>query len=425
VQRAELVVALLAAVAAGSALTAWWLVSRSTASSPIPTATTTYTAPPPVELPLFRDGQRCGVGVQPGSSYSCTDDELLCPRAVAWSPDERQVAILSHCGGFHGASSAILVYDTAASHLRATIALDAIVAHAPQVPTTCDGESQPNKLDTRALFRLPSGRLAVVGSVTIWSGLAAAPRCPPWDSLVLVDADGTHPQVALAPARTQANGLIPCGRTWDLQSARLAAAWGGRLLPPALGYRWAEGGGLQPLTSTTSPPAPGPGPVGTPAGGTQFTIWQSTIVGRSHLSVTPNVTPAARGRGDLHDLTALLDAFSPDGRYAYAGGVSLFRLEPAGQQPPSPSALQQARLADAPLLPVKDAALRRVVGELPPPVLSSNGTEFDNLITALAWRPDGAVVAALGPDLGGAGQGTEAQQTVWVVDCAAGACACA
>ncbi len=241
---------------------------------------------------------------------------------------------------------------------------------------------------------------------------------------MLIDADGTHPQLALAPARTQADGLSPCGRTWDLQSASPAAAsvaGGDCQLMPALGYRWADGGALQPLTpltSTTAPPAPGPGPVGNPAGGAEFTVWQSAVVVRSQLAGTPD---AATGDG-LYELVEPLSAFSPDGRYAYVGGVSFFsRLEPAGQQPPSPSELQQAGAADEPLLPVKDAALQRVLAELPPPTSAPGGTGSDTATTtALAWRPDGAVVAALGTNLGGAGSGTDAQQAVRVLACASG-----
>jgi hypothetical protein len=332
VQRAGLVVALLAALAAvasGSALTARWLADRSGASTPIPTATTTYTAPPPVELPLFRDGQRCGTDPQT-LRVGCTYADLLCPHAVAWSPDERQVAILSHCGPFHGDSNTILVYDTAAGHLRVTFALDDIISRAPQVPDNCHGEPRSKGLMTQALFWLPSGRLAIVGSVYLWTALIEQTFCPPWDALVLIDADGTHPQLALAPARTQADGLSPCGRTWDLQTASPAAAsaaGGDCQLMPALGYRWADGSALQPLTpltSTTAPPAPGPGPIGYPAGGAEFTVWQSAVVVRSQLAGTPD---AATGDG-LYELVEPLSAFSPDGRYAYVRGRVI--LLPAG-----------------------------------------------------------------------------------------------
>jgi WD40 repeat protein len=60
-------------------------------------------------------------------------------------------------------------------------------------------------------------------------------------------------------------------------------------------------------------------------------------------------------------------------------------------------------------------AVAAVAEELPP-----RATRGNPLSTALAWRPDGKVVAALGTDLDHAGQPTDAQQAVQVLDCASG-----
>jgi len=67
---------------------------------------------------------------------------------------------------------------------------------------------------------------------------------------------------------------------------------------------------------------------------------------------------------------------------------------------------------------VKDAALQRVLTELSPPA-ESHGA-FVALPTALAWRPDGAMLAAVKTDLDSDGKATDAQQPVQVLDCASG-----
>jgi WD40 repeat protein len=348
----------------------------------------------------------------------CTYADMLCPRAVAWSPDERQVAILSHCGDFHGASNNVMVYDTADGHRRATVALDDIISQSPLFPDNCNDEPRFKLLSAYNLFWLPSGRLAVAGSVYLWTAADTHTACPAWDALVLVDANGGHAQVARADSRAQAGDLGPCGRTWDVQAASPAAASAAGddcPLAPALGYRWADGGKLQPqtpLNSTSAPAAPGPGPVGNPDGGTQFTVWQSATV-----SITwPERAPGAAS--GIYQMDEWLGAYSPDGRYAYGGLPLFYRLQPAGQQPPTPSDISQPGTADEPLLPVKDAALRRVLAGLPPPAESHN--EFVTLPTALAWRPDGTMLAALGTDLDSDGKTSDAQQSVRLLDCASG-----
>jgi hypothetical protein len=410
-RRVGVVVAVIVVVVASVVVTA-----RLRSGSPS-APTRAFQAPSPMELPLFRDAQRCGASAQP---TGCTYDEMLCPTAVAWSPDERQVAILSHCGGFHGSSNKVLVFDASDAHLGATIALDELISRSSLFPDTCDGTPEQKALTPYDLFWLPSGRLAVVGLAYLWTALNTGNSCTSWDALVLIDADGTHAQLARVDSREQAGGNGPCGRTWDLLAASpspASTAGDDCPLTPALGYSWAADGGLEPqtpLNDVTVPPAPGPGPVGNPEGGAQFTVWQSATVTRSQPATMPGAA------ADLYEMFERLGAFSPDGHYGYGNPPLIYRLEPAGQPTPVPSDLQQAGADTEPLLPVKDAALQHVLTELPQPIADANGLTSTVLPTAIAWRPDGAMLAALGTVSDGNGGPTDVGQSVRLLDCTSG-----
>src|SRR5205807_1678212 len=73
-----------------------------------------------------------------------------------------------------------------------------------------------------------------------------------------------------------------------------------------------------------------------------------------------------------------ITAWSPDGNYLVQGVVMKAIIEPSGHPFPNPMILNDLHMNHTPLLPVHDTALLRAT--------------FGSL--AIAWRPDGRVLAA-------------------------------
>jgi WD40 repeat protein len=114
--------------------------------------------------------------------------------------------------------------------------------------------------------------------------------------------------------------------------------------------------------------APAPGPVGNPDGGSSFTIWQpglAIIISRAH---TPSI----------YIWKTNVTAWSPDGNYLVEGIGLKAVIEQSGHPFPDPVLLAALHLEHTPLLPVHDTALLRAT--------------FGSL--AIAWRPDGRILAA-------------------------------
>src|SRR5262249_24453570 len=121
-------------------------------------------------------------------------------------------------------------------------------------------------------------------------------------------------------------------------------------------------------TPTDVPAPPAPGPVGNPDGDASFTLWQP---GSVSVSAMPDTSR-------LSSWSATFVAWSPDGRYLVDGMTLFGLLKPPGQGFPSASSLILTRLNQVPLLPLRDQALLKVV----------------DTATAVAWSPDGQVLAA-------------------------------
>jgi WD40 repeat protein len=121
------------------------------------------------------------------------------------------------------------------------------------------------------------------------------------------------------------------------------------------------------LKEGTAIVAPQPGPIGNPDGGSSFTIWQpglAIILSQAH---SPSI----------YIWKTSVTAWSPDGNYLVEGVSLKAIIEPSGRHFPNEGILNDLHLNHTPLLPIRDTALlRATLGSL-----------------AMAWRPDGRVLA--------------------------------
>jgi len=304
-------------------------------------------------------------------------DGLACLADAAWSPGGNLIAVLGYqdCLEDDYGPGLVNLYQARSKHLlnqwkpgdailRALNsslspslrqALEKILADDPV------GASL-SVIDYRHVIWSPDGqRLALTFEI-------AAQR-PSVHGVVLMSRNGGSAQVLLQqhPAAT------PFSAAWDLGRS---SSFDAPLLPPALAYHWGTNGALVPeiLLSTLSLPAVSsspPGPVGNPDGDTSFTIWQSGSAHAISLVDTP-------GASTIYTWSTDFAAWSPDGRYLIDEIGLSGLLQPPGQFFPGHKALVGSGLDQAPLLPIHDAALLKVV----------------NRATAIAWRPDGRVLAA-------------------------------
>lgn len=246
--------------------------------------------------------------------------------------------------------------------------------------------------------------------------LLQGPGCPTWAGLLLMDAAGGDPQVFL---QESPDAFGPCYLMWDLAQGRLVpvqrdASPFFSCLPPALGYQWKANGALAsaiPLAGQGTPPAPSCDPAGDPDGAASFTIWQGgsvDLVSRSGSSTFHQPGAFTWNSG--------FTAWSPDGRYLTTQINVQGRLKPAGQPEPAQDALVDLGLDQAPVLPVPDLAILPVTGALA--AAASPASDYQS--THMEWRPDGRVLAAIGPAGDRSSPPSAAPRRVELYDCATG-----
>src|SRR5262249_37666412 len=124
-------------------------------------------------------------------------------------------------------------------------------------------------------------------------------------------------------------------------------------------------------------------PIGNPDGDPTFTIWQP-----GEADLLPPLTPDPTFPGVFMFRTDFA-AWSPANTLVEPIELRGY-LVPAPAPPPSPAQLAAAHLAGAPLLPLRDVALQTVFRTLR--TAGSPGAESQRI--ALAWRPDGKLLAA-------------------------------
>ncbi|MBF6591979.1 MAG: hypothetical protein IVW57_15830 [Ktedonobacterales bacterium] len=224
-----------------------------------------------------------------------------------------------------------------------------------------------------------------------------------FDGLLVFAVDGSRYHAITQPARSlEAAGPTPLA--WDTQrdtAVPLASPFPGG--PAALSYQWRADGTLIGTTgdaasgawigvsvgnappgtvsgaNTAGPPdtSPAVDGIGNPDGDSAFSIWQpGTLAYQDQSSGGQAYAPGA------YIWQASINTWSPDGRYLVTSLPVSGWLEGGGATRPPPETLAGLLLAGVPPLPVRDAA-----------TLAHDDSWSS---WALAWRPDGRVLAAYG-----------------------------
>jgi hypothetical protein len=193
---------------------------------------------------------------------------------------------------------------------------------------------------------------------------------------------------------------VPVMVRWDLQGgppvvfpAVLPAGQPDTDHGPALVYAWDQAYQLRahvPLLPATASPPPSLGPVGNPNAEQTFTIWQS-----SQVEVTlAETTAQATAPTPIYRWLTHIPAWSPDGQYLFASLELHVRFDFTHAMTPAAATPSETNTNGSELLlPVRDAALRLVLREIP--VTTDNSDYFEHV--GLAWRPDGRMLATFGP----------------------------
>jgi hypothetical protein len=297
-------------------------------------------------------------------------ENITCMKDVAWSPDSALIAVLGyhkHCSEDNSPPELLNLYDAHSHKLIAQLHPDAAIVHV-LTSSVSFPQRQPLVINYMHVIWSPDGhRIACTFNTRSLQ--------PPVNGAVLMDSEGGHAQVLLQSQYTSASFYAE----WDLarsQSIPFTSVQSNSSfmpLPLALAYHWGSNGTLVPetlLTHTRGSAIPQLAPIGNPDGDPSFTIWQPGAV---------YVTVAADS-SHLFFWSASFAAWSPDGRYLVDGIVPFGLLWlPAGQLFPGSQEFAFAKENHVPLLPVRDRALLQVV----------------ETATALAWSPNGRVLAVL------------------------------
>ena len=343
-----------------------------------------------------------------------------CPRDVAWSPDGSHIAVLGYAQRcpfyepeipFPIAPDAIVaVYDTASGRLVGEFHPDDLIRKTVTLPplvqaflATANVETKPQlSVELRHIRWLPDGkRLAVTGYFFLPSGppVQNDAGLPSWpgtltDTLLVADAGGANTQVATAPAHVLAtpipitepgNQTMDAAVEWDLATmkpvalpATLAPSSPQGTLAPALAYQWGPGGALSIRTPLGNTPAAES--IDAPDGA-WFSVWQPAVA--EYAAFQPTEAPLYRWWSEFA-------ALSPAGRYLLDGGVIEWVARPRGQ-PADPEETSFTHTEHAPLLPLRDAAMRTLFDDLTADGVANHGG--GRILTA--WRPDGKVLVAV------------------------------
>lgn len=315
-------------------------------------------------------------------------DGMVCAADVAWSPQGDEIAVLGYARecrqpfsfGTHSVGI-VNIYTVRTRALLGTIHLDDAIV--PGIhPFGPDTSVRPGQVLYGGLLWSPDEtQLAVSFAVSI-----TQQKGPSFDALGLFVSDlhgNTTTGMVNAPQGDTSAITTP---EWSIE--RTSTTYGGSVvtpaltLPPALEYAWAgsslgpRGSRLDTGTPVATPPI---GPVGNPDGGASFTIWQSGIA----LLRPPNVAANVGGRFGFY---TSYGAWSPDGGYVVAPRQYAYTLIQSSVSTP-PSAGQFGGPTPPPYAPMRDKGLAAVYAMLV-------GEQTDNPSALVAWRPDGAVIAA-------------------------------
>lgn len=304
-------------------------------------------------------------------------DGLFCAQQIVWSPDATRIAVLGSAHGCSGAASGrtpglIHIYAAATGKLMQALQPDSVVLAQPPIAhdvaaATASGGTistltyhsliwTPDDQALVMVFDLELQPNANAGSTGVY-GLERIGVTDPSRTAVWLD--------------TSASTFAPSER-WDLTTGATATE---PAPAHAAAYQWRADGMLAPMAPTSQA-------VGSPDGGAMFTVWQPGDLRFATISdkATESTTVVAQDVGWVSDVAPI----SPDGRYFYpnvTGAGSLF--------PPS----EQKVGSEEPILAPHDQALVALAQKL---MQTPNLDQNTHML--VAWRPDGAYLAAITPD---------------------------
>jgi len=303
-------------------------------------------------------------------SVNLADNNLHCPSAAVWSPDNKHIAVLAQLGActidFAGViePNVVALFDTQGKLDRLlypdSIALGKSAPTTPQ-PTPAAGAllaTVPTSVQYFAMGWSPDGeRLALVYQTTFEHAQDAYGNAE--SGIVILPVGGADGE------KLSGFNQSPYD-IWDLQT-RKQIHGDNTAQVFALAYQWSAQGTLMPVED-----APTSGPIGSLTVGQRFTIWQ------------PGSVYLDREKQAL-DFSASYMVWSPDGRYlapnfGFGGeltqGVSgIVRQDDGSYQ-----------------LPYRDKALLIAASQLKSP------SNPDASVMPVSWRSDGQLLAAMEPN---------------------------
>lgn len=308
------------------------------------------------------------------ASVNLARDNLYCPTAAVWSPDAQHIAILAQLGACTNSDlgivepNVIALFSTQGRLERllypdtVTLGKDAPITPRPTPTASTFPQIVPTYARYWTMSWSPDGKwLALAYETTFAHDQTSNADYGKIDfGVALLAANGTTGDKL--SQQTQSGGDI-----WDLQTRQYIHS-GTANLPVALAYQWSSQGTLIP--GAESSPS---GPIGNPAGGQAFTIWQpgNVFLDRQKHTLT---------------FSTITTAWSPDGRYLvpYLGF--------GGEMTPGVSGIVPASNGSYQFAP-RDEGLLAASSQLNAPA--------DPYATFMpvAWRGDGHLLAAREPNL--------------------------
>jgi hypothetical protein len=373
---------------------------------------------------------------------SIRENNLACMKAMAVSPDGASVAILGYrhsCPSDDPESYAyqpgqVNIYSTKTDQFITSIHPDDPIASAlhPQVPSrvhpapiTAADTSHATIRYWQMFWSPDSSQLVVAFSFPAYSSPLSTPGAPAnTEGVLITDIQVTRTRVL---AQTISPFTVYTG-VWNITTGAYIPIPAGvdqgnwAPVPPALSYTWDSTDTLIPqgpaLSPTTLSPAPTPGPIGTPIGGSAFTMWQTT---QAQFAIDQTSSPLPSPVPGLFLLSTDFPMWSPGGTRLLLAPFLFTQpfavLVSKGYTPPTADVLASLKLRpNTPLLPMRDKGLAAALASLKP----FQGTNGAPTTVTLAWRPDGRVLAALIPPASRSGQIGVTPAVVKLYDCATG-----
>lgn len=329
------------------------------------------------------------------------DDNLHCPGAAVWSPDNKRIAVLAQLGAcsndFAGViePNVVALFDTHGTLERLlypdSVALGKSAPTTPQ-PTPTPGApltTVPTNAQYFAMDWSPDGRqLALMYQINFQHDQDEYGKSE--SGVILLPVEGDNGE--------KISGFIQSSfDVWDLQTHKQIHV-DNAAQEFALAYQWSSQGTLTPVED-----APTSGPIGNPAAGQRFTIWQ------------PGSVYLDRNKQAL-DFGANYMVWSSDGRYLvpYFGSGGELTQGVSSMTPLDDGSYQ---------IPFRDKALLIAASQLKSP------SNPDASVMSVSWRGDGRLLAAMAPNplidfILKNGDGSvipDATEHIVIYDCATGA----